>query len=99
MSICPVRGVSICKRSVSSGFMKTGSSEQTVLESFRRNKFLLSFEQSSADSYEEAFYCFRSDSEDERTKSCTSCLDSSFDLVVRAKSESFEAMVSFFFIS
>ena len=38
------------------------------------------------------------DNEDERTKSCTSCLDSSFDLVVRARSESFEAIVSFFFV-
>lgn len=66
MSICPVRDVSICTRSVSSGFMKTGSSEQTVLESFLIKK-----------------------------RSTASCLDSSFDFVVRAKSDSFEAMVSF----
>ncbi len=53
----------------SSGLMKTGSSEQTVLESF----FM-------------------------KNRSIASCLDSPFDFVVRARSESFEAMVSFFFI-
>jgi len=37
-SMWPVSGISNSLNSVSSGFMKTGSSEQTVLESFRRKK-------------------------------------------------------------